>query len=113
MVKGRSIFNSSKKGSNSRPYGGYAKHSTSRSQDPLEMSKPKKKVDVHNFTIHDRDESEESIVGREDNPGTTSSACQSASSCPSDGIIKTNAITITYDTVSDGPAPATKRWAAV
>lgn len=114
MVKGRSIWNSSKKSTdNSRPYGKFSKQSSQ--QDPIELrSKPRKKVDVHGFTIHDRDESEESIVGNMQHGTITSSGRQSGTYYPSDGgIMKTNAVTVTYDQGGEAPTDAAKRWAAV
>ena len=113
MVKGRSIWNSSKKSTdNSRPYGKFSKQSSQ--PDPIELrSKPKKKVDVHGFTIHDRDDSEESIVGNMQHT-ITSSGRQSGTYYPTDGgIMKTNAVTVTYDQGGEATTDATKRWAAV
>lgn len=113
MVKGRSIWNSSKKSTdNSRAYGKFSKQSSL--PDPIELrSKPRKKVDVHGFTIHDRDDSEESIVGNMQHAITTSGR-HSGAYHPTDwGIMKTNAITVSYDQGGENPTDAAKRWAAV
>ena len=100
MIKGRNIWSSNKSGSDSH----------SRSYPKLESgsgvqhsryelrSKPKKKVDVHGFTMHDKEESEESIVDRDAPLGYTSSGRRSGSNHPSEGgIMKTNAVAVTYE----------------
>lgn len=81
---------------------------------PIEpRSKPRKKVDVHGFTILDHDESEESIVARDAPIGYTSSGRWSGTYRQSEeGIMKTNAVTVTYEQGA-GMEDDAKRWAAV
>lgn len=111
---GHTIWSTKKSSSDSRHYAKYGKQS-GHQHDPIELrSKPRKKVDVHGFTIHDRDESEESIVDRDAPIGYTSSGSQSGSYDPSRGvIIKTNAVSVTYEQGAEGPTSGARQWAAI
>ncbi|RSL54110.1 hypothetical protein CEP54_010058 [Fusarium duplospermum] len=111
MAKGRSIWNS-KKGSSNRQYENYSKHSAP--QPGIELrSKPKKKVDTYGFTMHAKENSEESIVHPDKHSATTSSGRRSGSYPRDNGIMRTNAVTVEYGQMEDGPTSAATRWAAV
>ena len=114
MIKGRNIWSTNKSGSESRDYHKYGSGSA-RQQDPFELrSRPRKKVDVHGFTIHDKEESEESIVDRDAPIGHASSGRRSESNHPNEGgIMKTNDVTVTYEQAGEGPALRPRRWDAV
>lgn len=111
MIKGRSIWQT-KKSSSNRQYEDYSKQSEQKPGIEL-RSQQKKKVDMYGFTMHAKDNSEESIVHPDKQSATTSSSRHSETFHAHDGIVKTNAVTIAYDHGEEGPSSAATRWAAV
>ncbi|KAF4775205.1 hypothetical protein HER10_EVM0007803 [Colletotrichum scovillei] len=119
MFKGRGIWSLDKK-SGSYQYNSHSKKSAHHQQqqpqqDSIELrSKPRKKVDVYGFTMHAKEDSEESIVNPGKNAETSSSGRQSDTYPESeDKIVKSSTVTITYDQGEEGPTSAATRWAAI
>ena len=110
MLKGRPIWKTGSNNKSNRPYAKFSKGSANE-PDALEMrSKPRKKVDVHGFTIADKNGSEESIV----HPHSTSNSSgrRSGGFYPAEGgIVRTNDVSVTYE--QGGEPTSTARWAAV
>jgi len=112
-IKGGSLWSSKKGTSKNRQYADFSKRSA-RQPDPIELhDKPKKKVDVYGFTIHAKDDSEENIVDLDKQSANRSSSRQSVAYHPTDRIIKTDTVTVTFDQGDEGPTSAATRWAAV
>ncbi|KAK1713328.1 LOW QUALITY PROTEIN: uncharacterized protein BDZ83DRAFT_723466 [Colletotrichum acutatum] len=112
MFKGRSIWSLAKK-SGSYQYNSHSKKSAQQQQqqpqqDSIELrSKPRKKVDVYGFTMHAKEDSEESIVNPGKNAETSSSGRQSDTYPESeDKVVKSSTVTITYDQGEEGPTSA-------
>lgn len=118
MFKGRSIWSLDKK-SGSYQYNSHSKKSAHQQQhmqqDSIELrSKPRKKVDVYGFTMHAKEDSEESIVNPGKHAETSSSGRQSDTYPESeDKIVKSSTVTIAYDQGEEGPTSAATRWAAI
>ncbi|SPO06474.1 uncharacterized protein DNG_09164 [Cephalotrichum gorgonifer] len=114
MARGRKLWTSKKSsGSGGRPYQEFSKPSANRPDDMELQSRPKKKYDEHGFTVRDGNGSEESIVKRDLESNSETSGRRSGSyHSPNGGIMKTNAVTVTYDAGSEGPTSSAKRWAA-
>lgn len=104
------MWNSGNKSSD-RQYKDFSKQSD-RQDDPLELRPTKKKVDQYGLTIHDKEASEERIVGQDGN-SSASDGRQSGTYGRDDGIVRTNAVLVTYDGGERGPTSAASRWAAV
>ncbi|KAF4956256.1 hypothetical protein FSARC_11655 [Fusarium sarcochroum] len=112
ILKGRNIW-STKKGSANRQYEDYSKQSAQQPPGIELQGKPRKGVDTYGFTIQDEDGSEDNIINPEEQSDTTASRPRSIAHNPSEGIVKTNTVTVGYDHGEGGLSSATTRWAAV
>ncbi|KXH39127.1 hypothetical protein CSAL01_03158 [Colletotrichum salicis] len=118
MFKGRSIWSLDRE-SGSYQYNSHSKRSAQQQQQPRQdsielRSKPRKKVDVYGFTMHAKEDSEESIVHPDKHSATSSSGRQSDTYPESeDKIVKSSTVTITYDQGEERPTSAATRWAAI
>ena len=104
ILKGRKRWSTGHK-SDDRQYKDFSKQSD-RQGDPLELqpTKNKKKVDQYGMTIHDKETSEEQIVIQK-TPSEASDGRQSETFDKENGIVRTNAVSVTYD--------GRDRWAVI
>ncbi|KAJ0341526.1 hypothetical protein COL922a_002241 [Colletotrichum nupharicola] len=143
MFKGRPIWGTDKSSSNRQYEDYSKQSTQKQQDAIELRSKHRKKVDAYGFTIHAKDESEEAIVHPDKRSASASSDRRSGGYSQEESehhhnhhrqhhrqhqhrhhggayhnhgehqIVKSTAITVTYDQGEEGPTSAATRWAAI